>query len=184
MDDQLPLDLDQLAVPVVSIHVAGITAADLRPAPVPAWRWEVWVPGVPAPQGSKVAVPRPGGKGVWLREARSKTLDAWRAQVTRVAADAWPMRWPWAGPVLLGCAFRVAPYKKTRPEDWPVGGKIADLDKVLRAVGDALTRAKVWEDDRQVVGYLDGTGKRFARPGEESGCRITLRPAGRAEDAP
>lgn len=176
-DPQLPLDLD--------VVIAG----QLDSGPITSWTWQVWVPGTPAPQGSKKAMPiyrgsrakgtrEFTGKTVML-EQRRKGLDPWRAAVTEAAKDAWSRGAPCTVPVLLGAMFLLPPWKSTRAGDWPTGSRTGDLDKLIRAVGDSLTEAEVWTDDRLVVGYLGWpqTGKRFARPGEDPGCTITLRPA-------
>ncbi len=47
-----------------------------------------------------------------------------------------------------------------------------DLDKLVRAIGDALTDAGVWLDDAQVVGW--SAWKRRTAPGEPEGVSITL----------
>lgn len=50
---------------------------------------------------------------------------------------------PWSGPVVVACIF----WKAINPLD-PLYG---DLDKLVRNVYDAMTDARVWDDDRQAV---------------------------------
>lgn len=115
----------------------------------------IWVPGIPVPQGSKRAY---NGRVV---DSNQATLRPWRDTITTTAADALaqhPGDWPATAPMNVGCRFQFprlaahhtkrgtvrdnAPYyKPTRP----------DIDKLLRAVLDALTAAAIWADDAQVV---------------------------------
>lgn len=145
---------------------------------------EVWIPGVPAPQGSKVAQPiYRGSKArgtqqftgkVRMAEQRGVRLGPWRDAVAEHAALAWRRRSPIVTPLLVGMEFVLPPWKSTRPGDVPVGSRTGDLDKLIRAVGDGLTTAGVWTDDRLVLGYLGHphTSKRFALPGEATGCTV------------
>ena len=116
-----------------------------------------FIPGVPAPQGSKTAVLR--GRRPVLIEA-SKTTAPWRATVTAHVRQA--MTEQINGPVRVACVFdfprpashfgtgrnagMVRPgapsiYKASKP----------DLDKLLRAVLDGVTDAGAWRDDSQVA---------------------------------
>lgn len=104
----------------------------------------VTVPGRPAPQGSKKT--GPAGQ---LREA-SVYLPAWRAAVKRAVYMRYqelgvqPAELPLLrGPVAFGATFYM-------PSDRRVDSP-PDLDKLLRAVWDSLTAARVWEDDGRVV---------------------------------
>lgn len=54
----------------------------------------------------------------------------------------------------------------------PPAVKRPDLDKLIRAVLDAVSSAGVWRDDSQVVSIM--TVKRLAEIGEPTGCRIKL----------
>jgi Holliday junction resolvase RusA-like endonuclease len=56
----------------------------------------------------------------------------------------------------------------------PLATKRPDIDKLARAVLDALTTAALIADDSVIV-ELHCT-KRIAEPGEESGCRILVSP--------
>lgn len=116
------------------------------------------VDGVPAPQGSKRAFVV-NGRPV-LVEA-SKNVRPWRDAVRREAVDAMDGRTPFTGPILLAVTFRMPrpktvkrPYPSTRP----------DLDKVLRATCDALTKV-VYVDDGQVVQF--DVIKSYGTPGAD-----------------
>jgi Holliday junction resolvase RusA-like endonuclease len=47
-----------------------------------------------------------------------------------------------------------------------------DFDNLAKAVADQLTNCNVWADDGQVA--LAAVCKRYANPGEATGCRITI----------
>lgn len=107
----------------------------------------VTVRGRPAPQGSK----RPGAAGQ-MRE-QSAYLPAWRAAVKQAVYERYrelgvpPGELPLLrGPVAIGVTFRLDTGQRI---DSP-----PDLDKLLRGVWDALTAARVWEDDGRVVEVL------------------------------
>lgn len=87
---------------------------------------------------------------------------------------------PMAGPLLLGVKVHLAPPKNkpgwfdgTAPE-WRLyagSGLLRpparpDLDNYVKQIKDCLTECEFWEDDKQVVGYMPGTGKYYtgARP--------------------
>jgi crossover junction endodeoxyribonuclease RusA len=123
-------------------------------------RLEFYVPGVPVPQGSKRHVG--GGRMI---EA-NKRLPKWRLDVKNVAREARAGR-QFVGAVALLLDFdmpRPKSVKRLRPHVRP------DLDKLVRAIGDALTLAGVWEDDGQVV--VLHAQKRYA---EQPGVRIVVR---------
>jgi crossover junction endodeoxyribonuclease RusA len=108
--------------------------------------------GRPAPQGSKRYIGGSAKQGGRFIEA-SKYLPAWRKAVTQAALEAMAdVVWETVeGPVELEVTFfleRPTTVKKTaRP--YPV--KPPDIDKMIRAIGDSLTDAGVWQDDAQVV---------------------------------
>lgn len=130
------------------------------------------VAGVPAPQGSTRSVPhRVTGKPITMHSGGS-TLAAWRADVREAAVRCMDFTPPTEDAVSLGLSFRFlrpkvhfgarglkpsAPAEKvTKP----------DLDKLVRAVLDALTGV-LYVDDAQVVGFT--AGKRYAEPDEGIG---------------
>ena len=109
--------------------------------------------GVPAPQGSKTRT-RYG-----MFES-SKRVGPWRDVVTEAAKVALAgLDGPLAPPYRLDVWFYITRPNSTRATH-PVAPKIGDLDKLVRAVGDALTKSGLIEDDRFIVNiYAD---KRWA----------------------
>lgn len=128
-------------------------------------RLVVSVAGRPAPQGSKKL-----GAAGQMRE-QSAYLPAWRAAVKRAVyeaykaaglpADALPL---FRGPVAVGVTFRLDTGQRV--------DSAPDLDKLLRSTWDALTAARVWEDDGRCVFVV--AGKRAAREGEPTGADIEI----------
>ncbi len=104
------------------------------------------VRGLPVPQGSTRAWVL-HGKPVITSSA--KGLATWRRLVADVAQNYAPVE-PWEGPVAIELHFGL-PKPKSAPKKkrvWP--DKRPDLDKLTRAVLDALTYV-VFGDDSQVV---------------------------------
>jgi len=103
--------------------------------------------GHPATQGSKKAFIR--GKKVVLVEMDAK-LPGWRAAVTKAAKAAAGPRWkPWDGPVTVRGVINLPRPRTSKFQDLPAGPP--DLDKLQRAIGDALTKSKVITDDARIV---------------------------------
>jgi crossover junction endodeoxyribonuclease RusA len=132
-----------------------------------------FVPGRPAPQGSKTYLGRRGGRGVLVES--SKAVKPWRADVRETfTRDGMPTgAFASAVPLVVMIVFvmpRPAATPKTRAT--PPAVKRPDLDKLGRAVLDALTSAGVFADDSQVVTLL--THKRIAELGEATGAWITV----------
>jgi crossover junction endodeoxyribonuclease RusA len=122
-----------------------------------------WVAGLAAPQGSK---------NPWGGES-SKQLRPWRNDVKAAAAKAMGSEPPAFGPIDLVCHFVFQ-----RPKaHFGTGGKAEvlkesaplfvvkqpDLDKLVRAIGDALTGV-VYRDDSQIAS-LHTTKTYGDRPG-------------------
>lgn len=125
----------------------------------------LWVPGQPAPQGSKRHVG--GGR---LIES-SKYLKPWRNLVAQYAHQAEFELAP--GPVAVAVSFVLR-----RPVSAPKTKHIhaihrPDVDKLIRAILDALTGI-AYADDAQVTQLY--AGKRLAVVGEAPGALITVRP--------
>ncbi len=106
---------------------------------------QVFVPGIPQPQGSKNAYVR-GNRAV-LVEANKK-LPAWRKTVRDELEAANFSCEPLEGPVSLQVTFYF-PKAKSNKKDFP--WQKPDLDKLLRAINDSATDAGVVKDDSQVV---------------------------------
>jgi crossover junction endodeoxyribonuclease RusA len=121
---------------------------------VHAWTSEalldIFVEGAPATQGSKRGFVR-GGRVV-LVDDNSAALHSWREAIADDARAAWRRRPRLTGPVALTLTFsllRPASAPKRR-RTWPTAARSGDLDKLARAVFDALTGV-VFDDDAQVT---------------------------------
>jgi Holliday junction resolvase RusA-like endonuclease len=131
-------------------------------------RFDLYVPGRPVPQGSKTAfINKSTGRPVIVD--KDMRLPQWRMKMTAAAIEkqaeymhtAPNLAFPLAGPIGIRVIFTME-----RPKSHFGTGKNAntvkasspvfpdvmpDIDKLLRAVFDALTDARVWVDDAQVV---------------------------------
>lgn len=133
------------------------------------------VPGEAAPQGSKTYL----GRGR-MRES-SKRVKPWRAVVASLAEDQMTGRPLIAGPVRVEVDFvfaRRASHVTTRGALSAAGRRLpfpysrGDLDKLMRAIGDALTSV-VLADDALIVSAAQD--KRWAPIGEGSYTLISVR---------
>jgi crossover junction endodeoxyribonuclease RusA len=135
-------------------------------------RIEFWVPGIPAPQGSK-SFKGFAGNGRAIMAESSKKVKPWRQAVavsaTQAMRDAGAQ--PFTGPVTVDLAF-IMPRPKTAPKLKVLPAtKRPDVDKTARACLDALTGV-CFVDDSQVVKLV--ASKRVALFGENPGCQITV----------
>jgi Holliday junction resolvase RusA-like endonuclease len=111
-----------------------------------------FVAGRVAPQGSKRYVGGNAASGGRFIEA-SKYLPAWRKAVT-TAARAYMGEHglpPFIGPVELQVTFYMERPKSITRSKRPEPIVPPDLDKLVRAVCDALSDGLVWADDAQVI---------------------------------
>lgn len=123
-----------------------------------------FVPGLPAPQGSKRAVRFPNGH-VGMIES-SKRVKPWRNDVAAAAMEARARQhWP---TTLYGFSVKIAALVFAMPRPGShlrKAGELAkgapatprgkpDVDKLERAVLDALTGI-LWQDDSQVVSICE-----------------------------
>lgn len=120
-----------------------------------------FVDGEPAPQGSKRHV----GGGRMIEQ--SKALAPWRKAIIQeirgLDLDPFP-----DGPLHLTTRFHLTPPKTLYPEPH----KRKDLDKLIRAVGDALTQSGLITDDSRITGIT--ASKEWALSGCP-GVEITVR---------
>jgi Holliday junction resolvase RusA-like endonuclease len=117
------------------------------------------VDGAPAPQGSKSARVTNAGT-TYMHESGRERLEPWRNAVAARAREAMAGRAPLTGPLELDVAFafgRPRSHYRTgrhagelKPTAPIYCDKRPDLDKLLRAIGDAITGIVV-VDDAQVV---------------------------------
>ncbi|WP_054812130.1 RusA family crossover junction endodeoxyribonuclease [Nocardia arizonensis] len=127
----------------------------------------LFVPGLPAPQGSKDYKGKNArGKAILVESATG--VHDWRA---RIAWTAHERGWrPTRDPFAASLEFVLHRPQRT-PVATPAAVKRPDADKLARAVLDALTGV-AWVDDSQVVDLR--SRKRLAEPGEATGVHITL----------
>lgn len=137
------------------------------PTTVTRYALDTFVVGRPAAQGSKRHV----GKGVLIEQ--SKAVGPWRTLVAWHVAQVWLHRAPLDGPVALKVEF-VMPRPRSAPKrSTPAAIKRPDIDKMIRALLDAMTGI-CWRDDSQVVQVW--AFKRMAEIDEQAGCRIQVGP--------
>lgn len=113
---------------------------------------EFVVLGNPVTQGSMKAFAH-GGRAFVTHNTGGK-LQAWRHAVSDEARKARESAQTEMldGPVVVEVEFRMAKPKSApkRRETWPIGARSGDLDKLARAVLDALTGV-IFLDDSQVI---------------------------------
>lgn len=127
----------------------------------------VFIAGDPAPQGSKRHVG--GGRMV----ESSKQVKPWRSDIrSALLTAAGDPAEKFDGPVHVTMTFVMRRPKSAPKRSTPPATKKADIDKLARAVLDAVTSAGVWRDDRQVIGMY--AGKRLAEIGETAGLHLVI----------
>ena len=147
-----------------------------RPAQLddPPGPFTIRVVGSPATQGSKIPGVTKDGKP-YVREDNPPDLGRWRGDI--VAAASALVEEHGGGfdqfvPVVLHVVYHLRrPDSYPRWIEFPV--KKPDLDKLTRAVCDALKDARAYHDDAQVVRHI--VDKVFARPGQPFGATIVLK---------
>lgn len=134
----------------------------------------VTVAGLPITQGSMRAVST--ARGARLVHAKSPQLSAWRRAVAlSVVSAAVRAGWhlPLDEPVSVCVEFRLP--RPARPRFEAVPATRPDLDKLQRAVGDALGEEvpRVLSEDSRIVEWV--ARKRYAHRSSESGVVIRIR---------
>lgn len=131
----------------------------------------VFVPGQPAPQGSKRHV----GRGIMVESC--KQVKPWRSDIRSHLLDdqGQPLCAFGGDPVHVSLEFVMRRPKSAPKRTTPPAVKKPDLDKLARAVFDAISSSGVWNDDSQVVSAR--LKKRIAIDGEQSGCWIDIHAA-------
>ena len=128
----------------------------------------LFVPGTPTPQGSTKAFVRNGR--AMITHANTKTMP-WRDTIAAHAMKRHGLIWPRPAALRIDMLF-VMPRRAAEPKrrQQPHTRK-PDLDKLVRAVLDALTG--VWiEDDSQIVAI--GAGKETAMIGQMPGVALEV----------
>ena len=135
-----------------------------RLAPVELFR--VRVAGTPIPQGSKRVWNDPRSGKAMMAEDQGARHASWRREVTAAVQEgmaAIGQTEPLGDPVSVLLTFHLyrplhhygtgknAQHLKVNAPAYPA--KPPDLDKLARAVFDAMTVAKLWVDDSQVVSF-------------------------------
>lgn len=116
----------------------------------------LFVPGTPRPQGSGTAmVSRSTGAAF---KKTPQTTAAWRNQLAAAFLAAGVKMIPPEAPVAVEVEFRFARpkahSKRRRATDDGLKANGADIDKLARLVLDALSVARVYDDDRQVTDLM------------------------------
>lgn len=160
-----------------------MTAADelgLPPLTAPGVYLDLFVPGRPAPQGSKMARPIYKGRGsdrvftgkVAQVESSKSGVEQWRADVRAACMQVWGNRAPLDEPLLLQVEFvRKRPVSAPK-RSTPPATTTPDLSKLIRSTEDAITSAGVWADDARVVRIE--ASKRVAEIDEQPGAHIRV----------
>ena len=137
-----------------------------------------FVPGVPAPGGSKrfVGFGKKTGKAILVDAAGQRNKD-WRASVGWCGSEAMQGGLMY-GPCRVRMIFFMPRPKghfdsrgRLRPSAPAVPVTRPDVLKLARSTEDALTGI-VWADDAQTHTLI--LQKRYASPGETAGCKITI----------
>lgn len=149
-----------------------VDAADVQGAHDAAARIAVFVPGKPAPQGSKRYLGRQGGKGITVES--SKAVAPWRADIREALLQELEAggHQQLDGAVTVLLTFVMPRPASTPKRRTPPAVKRPDIDKLARAVLDAIGSAGVWRDDSQVTNLH--AYKRLAEIGETSGVVIEI----------
>lgn len=107
--------------------------------------------GKPTQQGSKIPAVSSKGKK-YVREQAGQRLKDWRTDVKEAALTARGEQPTITGPVKLQVTFFMPRPASVKPAQRPLPTVAPDLDKLIRAVGDALKAAGVYKDDCLIVG--------------------------------
>lgn len=136
-----------------------------------------FVPGRAKTQGSMVVM---GGR---VRHERGGELAYWRYTVAGKARDAFGFCEDAAFTVAVAVRveFVIERPKSVSASKRPLPVVKPDLDKLIRAIGDALTGI-AWKDDGQVTAWI--ANKRYAEEGELAGAYIEIARADAAAGIP
>lgn len=131
------------------------------------------VRGMPATQGSKNAFVH-NGRAI-LTESGGDKWRLWRHAVNTEARIAWQGQGPIEGPVGLEITVDLPrPQSAPKRRTWPTKTRSGDVDKLARAILDALTGV-VYADDAQVT-YLSIAKDWAGEWGPGATIRVTVPP--------
>jgi len=140
--------------------------------------------GVPIPKGSTKAFIPKGWTRPIITNDNAKTKP-WQEAVTSAALEARAGERPIEDPVVLALRFFL-PRPMSAPRRVLEPAKKPDLDKLVRAVKDGLTRGGVYRDDAQVI-RLEASKEFAAGPKDPDGTagvpRVVIE-VGLSADAP
>lgn len=106
----------------------------------------ITIKGHARPKGSWNAIPVRGKiRFVPVSTPAAKWFKYLESEVKRK----WPLKKPWVGPVRVECVFKLS-RPKSNTNEFPITQNMGDVDKLLRAVFDAMSGV-VFNDDSQVV---------------------------------
>jgi Holliday junction resolvase RusA-like endonuclease len=128
-----------------------------------------FVPGIPAPQGSKSFKGFANGKPI-LAESSAK-VKPWRTAVAFIAAERSNGQAPTAA-VVVDLRFVLPRPRSVTVKRRPVPCVKPDLDKLIRSTLDGLTDSGLFHDDAQVVAIY--ASKAYADDGEPVGCHVEV----------
>ena len=123
--------------------------------------------GIPVPQGSARAVYLKNVKRAVLFHDKKDSLVSWRTLVADAAVKAMNGRAIFDDPIQV-CATFVLPRPPSIPKKRLHPDRKPDLDKLVRAIGDALTGVVYTDDARICAWHVD---KRYGAP---AGVTITI----------
>lgn len=129
------------------------------------------VKGLPKPKGSFRPILTKTGR-IFMQESAGKPLNLWMNQVRMGAIQASGFRYlRLEGPISLGLTFWLP--RPGAHQRAVYHAEAPDCDKLVRGVCDALTRAQVYRDDKQVARLV--VEKRYVTDGHPfAGASITL----------
>lgn len=123
---------------------------------------KLFVPGEPAPQGSKNAYKR--GTAIVMVES-NKRLPEWRKRLVEALQARLADAGQFDTAVTVDATFYLTRAKTNKK---PLVTQKPDLDKLARALGDALTISGVLKDDSYIVEWrLQKHYAEFEQPGVE-----------------
>lgn len=147
---------------------------------------EVFAAGQPIPQGSMTGLPIKGTRRIVVQPSNKKALYRWRdtiitASFNAIAAQHYQ---PADGPLQVDLSFyfdRPAYHfgsgrnaRTLKPGAPTYVSVFPDIDKLIRAVLDAFTKAGVYADDARVVKLA--VVQLYIQPGQQPGVLARVRP--------
>ncbi len=137
--------------------------------------FKAFVPGSPQAQSGTVPLMHPKLNRIMQVTRGSKGLPGWRKAMTQLFALTWRHGVPMDNPLVAEYEF-ILPRLKSHPTTErgaiPKPHRSLDMDKLVRAVNDSLTKAEVIIDDSRICVFV--ASKRYAQIGETPGLNVTV----------